>query len=60
MPLEAPPPRTGRFGSTLVLSRVHWVRPELVGEVKFLTWTEEGLLRQVIYRGLREDKRAQM
>jgi bifunctional non-homologous end joining protein LigD len=29
MPLEVPPPRTSRFGSPLVLSRVHWVRPEL-------------------------------
>jgi ATP-dependent DNA ligase len=27
------PPRTNRFGSPLVLSRVHWVRPELVVEV---------------------------
>jgi hypothetical protein len=44
--------------SPLVLSRVHWVRPELVVEVKFLTWTQEGLLRQVIYQGLREDKPA--
>ena len=58
MPLDAPPPRTSRFGSPLVLSRVHWVRPELVVEVKFLTWTQEGLLRQVIYQGLREDKPA--
>jgi bifunctional non-homologous end joining protein LigD len=41
-----------------VLSRVHWVRPELVAEVKFLTWTQDGLLRQVIYQGLREDKPA--
>jgi hypothetical protein len=46
MPLDLP----------LVLSRVHWVRPELVAEVKFLTWTEEGLLRHAIYQGLREDK----
>ena len=58
MPLDVPPPPTSRFGSPLVLSRVHWVRPELVVEVKFLTWTGEGLLRQVIYQGLREDKRA--
>jgi ATP-dependent DNA ligase len=37
MPLDVPPPRTSRFGSPLVLSRVHWVRPKLVAEVKFLT-----------------------
>jgi bifunctional non-homologous end joining protein LigD len=58
MPLDVPPPRTSRFGSPLVLSRVHWVRPELVAEVKFLTWTGDNLLRQVVYEGLREDKPA--
>jgi bifunctional non-homologous end joining protein LigD len=58
MPLTVPPPRASRFGSPLVLSRVHWVRPELVAEVTFLTWTEDGLLRQVVYQGLREDEPA--
>jgi ATP-dependent DNA ligase len=47
MPLDVPPPRSSRFGSPLRLSRVHWVRPELVAEVKFLTWTDDNLLRQV-------------
>jgi hypothetical protein len=28
MPLAEPPPRDSRFGTPLVLSRVHWVRPE--------------------------------
>ena len=32
-----------------MLSRVHWVRPELVAEVKSLTWTDDNLLRQVVY-----------
>jgi bifunctional non-homologous end joining protein LigD len=58
VPLEVPPPRDSRFGSPLVLSRVHWVRPELVAEVKYLTWTDDNLLRQVVYEGLREDKPA--
>jgi DNA ligase D-like protein (predicted ligase) len=58
MPLDVPPPRDSRFGSPLVLSRIHWVRPELVAEVKYLTWTEDNLLRQVVYEGLREDKPA--
>jgi hypothetical protein len=58
MPLDVPPPRTSRFGSPLVLSRVHWVHPELVVEVTYLTWTLENLLRQVVYVGLREDKPA--
>jgi ATP-dependent DNA ligase len=56
MPLDVPPPRSTRFGSPLVLSRVHWVRPELVAEVKYVSWTEDNLLRQVVYEGLREDK----
>jgi bifunctional non-homologous end joining protein LigD len=56
MPLELAPPRSNRFGSPLVLSRVHWVLPQLVVEVKYLTWTDDNLLRQVVYEGLREDK----
>jgi ATP-dependent DNA ligase len=34
------------------------VRPELVAEVKYLTSTEDNLLRQGVYEGLREDKPA--
>jgi ATP-dependent DNA ligase len=58
MPLSAPPPRGGRFGSPLVLSRVHWVRPDMVVEVSFAEWTPDGLLRHVVYLGEREDKPA--
>jgi bifunctional non-homologous end joining protein LigD len=58
MPLAEPPARDSRFGSPLKLSRVHWVRPELVVEVTYLTWTEDNLLRQVSYQGQREDKPA--
>ena len=56
MPLSVPPPRGGRFGSPLVLSRVHWVRPEMVVEVSYVEWTPDGLLRHVVYLGEREDK----
>jgi DNA ligase D-like protein (predicted ligase) len=58
MPLDVVPPRTTRFGSPLELSRVHWLKPELVCEVSFLTCTADGLLRQVSYQGLRADKLA--
>ena len=34
----------------------HWVRPELVGEVRYLERTEDGLLRQPVFLGIREDK----
>ncbi len=37
------------------LVEAHWVRPELVAEVKFLEWTREGRLRQPVFLGLRRD-----
>jgi ATP-dependent DNA ligase len=58
MPLAEPPPLDSRFGSPLKLSKVHWVRPEVVVEVTYLTWTEDNLLRQVSYQGQRVDKQA--
>jgi bifunctional non-homologous end joining protein LigD len=58
MPLAEPPPRDSLFGSPLQLSKVHWVKPKLVVEVTYLTWTEDNLLRQVSYQGQREDKPA--
>ena len=56
--MSEPPPRGGRFGSPLVLSRVHWVRPEMVVEVSYAEWTPDGLLRHVVYLGERQDKLA--
>ena len=44
----ATPPRTNE--------RAHWVRPDLVVEVKFNEWTADGKLRQPIFVGLRDDK----
>ena len=34
----------------------HWVRPEIVVEVKFNEFTADGMLRQPIYLGTRDDK----
>jgi bifunctional non-homologous end joining protein LigD len=33
-----------------------WISPELVGEVRFMDWTESSRLRHPSWRGLREDK----
>ncbi len=37
---------------------VRWVEPQLVCEVEFQEWTEDGRMRQPIFIGLREDKSA--
>ena len=58
MPLSLPPPRKSRFGGPLALSKVHWVRPELVVEITYLGWTDEPLLRHTVFVGLQEDKPA--
>lgn len=44
------PPRTNQ--------PAHWVKPEVVVEVKFAEWTDDGRLRQPIFVGTREDKNA--
>jgi len=36
----------------------HWVRPDLVAQVRFTEWTNDGKLRHPVYLGLRDDKRA--
>jgi bifunctional non-homologous end joining protein LigD len=36
----------------------HWVRPQLVCEVSFDAWTNDGYIRHPVYLGLREDKEA--
>jgi bifunctional non-homologous end joining protein LigD len=41
-------------------NRVHWVKPRLVCEVVFQEWTQDGVLRQPIFVGLREDKPARL
>jgi bifunctional non-homologous end joining protein LigD len=51
---ERSPFRQGRVRER----RVHWVRPELVAEVAFTEWTDDGKLRHPRFEGLRWDKPA--
>ena len=37
---------------------VHWVKPELICEVAFTEWTDDGRIRHPSFQGLREDKDA--
>ncbi|GAC1480135.1 MAG: DNA ligase D [Candidatus Dormibacteria bacterium] len=46
-PFSGPPPKTNE--------RPTWVRPELVAEVKFSEWTRDGLMRQPVFLGTRDD-----
>jgi bifunctional non-homologous end joining protein LigD len=39
-------------------AEARWVKPELVAEVAFTEWTEDGRLRHPAFKGLREDKPA--
>ncbi len=48
-PADTPPPASERRG-------VRWVKPELVAEVAFAEWTDDGRLRQPSFQGLREDR----
>jgi bifunctional non-homologous end joining protein LigD len=51
--------KTSPFAGELPRAQVAgavWVRPTLVGEVRFSDWTAGGRLRQPAWRGLRPDK----
>ncbi len=55
--------RSPFFGKVDATRRTHWVKPELVAEIKFTEWTHEteggGLkMRAPVYQGLRPDKPA--
>ena len=48
-PFSPAPPR-------FVSRTARWARPELVAEVTFGEWTDEGILRHASYIATREDK----
>src|SRR5207237_1481346 len=46
-PFSGPPPHANE--------KPTWVKPELVAEVKFAEWTRDGVMRQPVFLGLRDD-----
>jgi bifunctional non-homologous end joining protein LigD len=57
LPMEKRP----RFGTGMTrgeMKKVTWIKPELVAQIKFAEWTDDGILRQPVFLGLRQDKAA--
>jgi bifunctional non-homologous end joining protein LigD len=60
-PFAELPTRRSRWSAQFTrdeLARCTWLEPSLVAQVRFAEWTEDGVLRQPAFLGLREDKRA--
>jgi bifunctional non-homologous end joining protein LigD len=58
---DLPSLRKARYGAGMgpvEMRKVTWATPTLVAQVKFSEWTEDGLLRQPAFLGLRKDKSA--
>lgn len=56
-----PADRSGRWGQGITqaeMKRCTWLKPRLVGQVKFSEWTRDQRLRQPVFLGMREDKPA--
>ena len=57
--LKARETRTSPFSEEVKTSEpAHWVRPDLVAQVRFTEWTADDKLRHPVYLGLRDDKAA--
>jgi bifunctional non-homologous end joining protein LigD len=52
------PSETCPFGARPKEKGAHWVKPELVAQIGFTEWTEDGKLRHPTFLGLRSDKSA--
>lgn len=50
--------KTCPFATTPNEKNVHWVKPELVAQIKFAEFTETGSMRHPVYLGLRADKKS--
>ena len=59
--VNLPEKRIGRYGAGVTVAemkRCHWLKPEMVCQVKYSEWTRDDKLRQPVFLGLREDKDA--
>ena len=56
--LGSGPPAALMLAGEELERNVHWVKPELVAEISFSTWSGSGRVRHAVFLGLREDKAA--
>jgi bifunctional non-homologous end joining protein LigD len=56
--LASDPPKSLIVAGDPLPNTINWVRPDLVAEVQFATWSGSGRVRHAAYLGLREDKTA--
>lgn len=60
--VNLPTRRAGKSGGGIgpaEMRRCTWLTPELVAQIKFTEWTQDGGIRHPVFMGLRDDKRAQ-
>lgn len=57
LPMERRP-RFGQGMTRTAMKSVTWLKPQLVAQIKFAEWTQDGILRQPVFLGLRRDKAA--
>jgi bifunctional non-homologous end joining protein LigD len=57
--LKAREVKTSPFSTRITTNEpAHWVRPDLVAQIRFTEWTADNKLRHPVYLGLRDDKNA--
>jgi ATP-dependent DNA ligase len=49
---------SGRCNVFVTFICCHWIKPQMVCQIKFSEWTRDEKLRQPVFLGLREDKNA--
>ncbi|MGD0102516.1 MAG: DNA ligase D [Rhodopila sp.] len=54
--LDGAPPKGLMLAGDDLIPDIHWVRPELVAETSFISWSGAGRVRHAVFLGLREDK----
>jgi bifunctional non-homologous end joining protein LigD len=59
--VNLPDTDVGRWGAGITadqMHEMHWVKPQLVAQIRFVEWTAESRLRHAAFLGLRVDKAA--